>query len=134
MIIKGDKIMAKEIIESTKVPSSAMYSQGIKVGELVFTSGQIGANVLTGILTNATFEEEVKQALENIKSILQEANLCLEDVIKVTVFITDMNLFDRLNKIYLTFFPKKKPARSAVEVSKLAKGARVEIEAIAFRG
>lgn len=62
---------------------------------------------MTGTLSNATFEDEVKQALENISSILQEANLCLEDVIKVTVFITDMNLFDRLNKVYLTFFPKK---------------------------
>jgi len=125
--------MVKEIIESNKVPSSSIYSQGIKVEKLVFTSGQIGVNVLTGALSNVTFEDEVKQALENISSILQEANLCLEDVIKVTVFITDMNLFDRLNKVYLTFFPKKKPVRSAVEVSKLAKGARIEIEAIAFR-
>ena len=133
MIIKGGNIMAKEIIESNKVPSSAIYSQGIKAGELLFTYGQIGVNVLTGTLSNATFEEEVKQSLENIKSILQEVNLCLEDVIKVTVFITDMNLFDSLNKVYLTFFPNKKPTRSAVEVSKLAKDARVEIEAIAFR-
>jgi len=125
--------MVKEIIESNKVSSSLIFSQGIKVGKLVFTSGQIGVNVLAGTLSNVTFEDEVKQALENISSILQEANLCLEDVIKVTVFITDMNLFDRLNKVYLTFFPNKKPARSAVEVSKLAKGARVEIEAIAFR-
>jgi len=125
--------MVKEIIESNKVPSSLIFSQGIKVGKLVFTSGQVGVNVLTGALSNVTFEDEVKQALENISSILQEVNLCLEDVIKVTVFITDMNLFNRLNKVYLTFFPKKKPVRSAVEVSKLAKGARIEIEAIAFR-
>lgn len=88
---------------------------------------------MTGILFNATFEDEVKLSLENIKLILQATNLCIEDVLKIKVYIIDINLFNMLNEVHLTFFPKKTSIRLAVKVSKFAKGTRVEIETIDFR-
>lgn len=114
------------------VSSSQLLSQGIVAGQFLFTSGQIGMNKITGKLENNTFEDEVIQALENIKSILESEALSLDDVIKITIFITDINYFDSLNKVYLKYFPSHKPARTCVTVSSLAMGARVEIEAVAF--
>ena len=116
------------------VPSSVLYSQGIVAGQFIYTSGQIGMNYLTNQLENKTFENEVIQALENIRLILKAEKLDLEDVIKITIFITDIKQFYNLNNIYTKYFPKHKPARSCVAVNSLALGARVEIEAIAYKG
>jgi len=80
--------------------------------------------VSAGKLSNATFEDEAKQSIENIKSIIQAAGLCLEDIINTTVFITDISFFDKLNEVYATYFPKNPPSRVVKEVSKLAKSAR----------
>lgn len=124
--------MSKEFISTNSVFPSPIFSQAIKVGNFVYVSGQVGDD-LTGKLSNATFKDEVKQAFENIKLILQAAGLDLKDVIKVTIFMSDMSLFNELNKIYMTYFPKNQPTRSAVEVSRLYLNARIEIEVIAYK-
>ena len=124
--------MSKEFVLTNSVFPSPIFSQAIKVGNFVYVSGQVGDD-LTGKLSNATFKDEVKQAFENIKSILQAAGLDLKDVIKVTIFMSDISLFNELNKIYMTYFPKNQPTRSAVEVSRLYLNARVEIEVIAYK-
>ncbi len=124
--------MSKEFISTNSVFPSPVFSQAIKVGHFVYVSGQVGDD-LTGKLSNATFDNEVKQAFENIKLILQAASLDLKDVIKVTIFMSDMSLFNELNKIYMTYFPKNQPTRSAVEVSRLYLNARIEIEVIAYK-
>jgi 2-iminobutanoate/2-iminopropanoate deaminase len=125
--------MSIKIISTDLVLSNPMLSQAIGVGNFVYTSGQIGIDSSTGKLCNDSFEDEVAQCIKNIEVILKNAGLGLGDIIKITVFITDMNFFDGLNREYIKHFKKNPPARSAVEVSKLAKGARVEIEAIAYK-
>lgn len=125
--------MSIKYIAADSVSSSSLYSQGISAGQFLFTSGQIGWNNSTNQLENKTFEDEVIQSLENIRAILKSAMLDLNDVIKITIFITDINQFDGLNNVYLKYFPTHKPARSCVVVSSLAKGAKVEIEAVAFK-
>jgi len=122
--------MSKKFISTNLVFPSPIFSQAIQVGNFVYVSGLVGDD-LTGKLANKTFKDEVIQAFENIKSILQTAGLDLKDVIKVTIFMSDMSLFNELNEIYMTYFPKKQPVRSAVEVSRLYLDARVEIEVIA---
>ena len=125
--------MSKKFISTDLALSHPMFSQAIRAGNFVYTSGQIGMDAATGKLCNKSFQDEVAQCIKNIEIILNSAGLGLEDVIKNTVFITDMNLFNDLNKEYIKHFPKNPPTRSAVEVSKLAIGARVEIEAIAYK-
>ena len=124
--------MSMKYITADSIPSNALYSHGIVAGRFLFTSGQLGLNSAKES-GNLTFEDECVQALENIKAILKSAAYDLKDVIKITIFITDINQFDSLNNIYLEYFTNHKPARSCVEVASLAKGARVEIEAIAYK-
>lgn len=126
--------MSKKIISSDLIPSNPMFSQAIKIGNFTYISGQIGIDASSGKLCNDSFENEVAKCIKNIEVILNSAGLGLEDIIKVTVFMTDMDFFDDLNREYIKYFKKDPPTRSAVEVSKLAKGARVEIEAIAYKG
>ena len=83
------------------------------------------------MLFRSTIEEQTKQALENVKAILEESGTCMDNVIKTTVFLTDLNDFTKMNDIYATYFTGEKPARSAIEISKLPKDAKIEIEAIA---
>lgn len=125
--------MSIKYITADSVPSSPLFSQGIIAGQFLFTSGQLGLNKSSDGLENLTFEDEFVQAMENIKAILRSEMLDLDDVIKVTIFITDIDQFDSLNSIYLRYFPTHKPARSCVVAACLAKGARVEIEAVAFK-
>jgi 2-iminobutanoate/2-iminopropanoate deaminase len=125
--------MKKEIIFTDTVPSSTVFSQGIKVGPFLWTSGQIGTDVKTGNLINKTFEMEVEQCIANIENILKEAKYSLKDVIKVNIYLTDFGLFDRMNQIYTKYFSENHPARATVEVSKLAIGAKIEIEVVAFK-
>ena len=121
----------KEVISTKNAPGAiGPYSQGIKVGNLVFTSGQIPLNPANGEMAE-TIEEQTKQALENVKAILEESGTCMDNVIKTTVFLTDLNDFTKMNDIYATYFTGEKPARSAIEISKLPKDAKIEIEAIA---
>ncbi len=111
------------------------FSQAIKTDTLVFTSGQLPIDPATGEIVARNIQEETRQVLANLKEILVEAGSSLENVVKATVFITNMDDFPEVNEVYEEFFPKQAlPARSCVGVSELAKGARVEIEAIALIG
>ena len=121
----------KEVISTKNAPGAiGPYSQGIKIGNLVFTSGQIPLNPATGEMPE-TIEEQTKQALENVKGILEASGTSMENVVKTTVFLTDLNDFTKMNEVYATFFEGEKPARSAIEISKLPKDAKIEIEVIA---
>jgi len=125
--------MSKEYISSDSLVSSNLFSAAVKVGNFVFTSGQIALDNTTKKLNNISFEVEVIQCFKNIKLTLEASGLNLEDVIKVTVFLTDINLFNEFNEIYKKYFSKSMPARTLVEVLKLALGARIEIEVIAYK-
>lgn len=123
--------MNKEIISTEKAPGAlGPYSQGIKIGEFVFTSGQIPINPATGELVT-DIKEATKQSLENVKAVLEEAGTSLEKVVKVGIFLNDMNDFAAVNEVYATYFDEFKPARSCVEVARLPKDSVIEIEAIA---
>lgn len=125
--------MEKIIINTEKAPAAiGPYSQAIRVGNMLFTSGQIPLNPATGELVANDVKEAAKQCLENLKAILEEAGTCLTNVVKTTVFLKDMNDFIAVNEVYGTYFSEKMPARSAVQVGKLPKDALVEIEAIAL--
>lgn len=124
--------MEKIVVSTTKAPQAiGPYSQGMKVGNMVFTSGQLGIDPNTGNFVNDTIQNETKQALENLKAVLEEAGASLNDVVKVTVFIKDMNQFALINEVYSTYFNEHKPARSCVEVARLPKDGNVELEAVA---
>ena len=121
-------------IATDKAPGAiGPYSQGIEIDNLVFTSGQLGADPATGELA-AGVEAQTEQALQNLKAVLAGAKLTLANVIKTTVFIDSMDDFTKINNIYARYFAHEPlPARSCVEVAKLPKGALVEIEAIALK-
>ena len=124
--------MNKSAIATTKAPGAiGPYSQGITIGELVYTSGQLPINVETGAMPE-TIEEQTKQSLENVKAILEQSGSSMDKVIKTTVFLSDMNDFAKMNEIYYSFFTEPYPARSAVQVARLPKDAKVEIEVIAL--
>ncbi|MBQ2819749.1 MAG: RidA family protein [Clostridia bacterium] len=124
----------KTKISTTKAPAAiGPYSQGVDLGNMVFTSGQLGIDMSTGALPEGV-EAQAKCSLENIKSILAEAGLGMENIIKTVVFIKDMNDFAKVNAIYSEYINGDiLPARSCVEVARLPKDALVEIEAIAVR-
>lgn len=122
--------MAKKIIATTNAPGAiGPYSQGVQIGNLVYTSGQLGMTPAAEM--PATIEEQTKLSLENVKAILAEAGTDMSKVIKTLVFIKDMNDFGAMNGVYQQFFTENFPARSCVEVARLPKDALVEIEVIA---
>ena len=119
-------------ISTTKAPAAiGPYSQAIQVGNLVYTSGQIPINPATGVFVEGGIKEQTRQSLLNVKAILEEAGLTMGDVLKTTVFMADMNDFAEMNAVYAEFFKEPYPARSAVAVKTLPKGALVEIEVVA---
>lgn len=123
--------MPKEIIQSPAAPAAAgPYSQAIKVGPLVFVSGQIPIDS-TGSRVSGGAGKETEQCLENLKAVLAAAGASLEQVVKVTVFMTDLADFKFMNQTYEKYFVSNPPARSTVQVAKLPKEVHVEIEAIA---
>ena len=124
--------MNKEVIFTEKAPKAiGPYSQAQKVGDLLFTSGQIPLNPSTGELVTE-IKAATKQSLENIKAILEAAGTSLENVVKTVVYIKNMNEFGDVNEVYGEYFKENAPARSCVEVARLPKDALVEIEAIAI--
>lgn len=124
--------MSINVLHTDKAPAAiGPYSQGIKAGNLVFTSGQLPLNPLTGEL-ETDIRKATHQSLENVKNILESAGTSLGKVVKVVVFLRDMNDFAAMNEIYGTFFTTNPPARSAVQVARLPKDAIIEIEAIAL--
>lgn len=121
-----------EIIATNKAPGAVgPYSQGIKANNLIFTSGQLPIVPETGKLLKEDIEKETLQCLKNVKAILEEGGATIENIVKVNVYIRDMEEFPLINQVYEEFFGQHKPARSLVEVSKLPKGGNIEIEAIA---
>jgi len=121
-----------KVISTKKAPAAiGPYSQAIQVGNLVYTSGQIPIDPATGLFVEGGVKEQTRQSLLNVKAILEEAGLTMGDVIKTTVFMADMNDFADMNAVYAEFFKEPYPARSAVAVKTLPKGALVEIEVLA---
>ena len=121
-----------KVINTKSAPSAiGPYSQAIQVGNLVYTSGQIPIDPSTGSFVEGGIKEQTRQSLSNVQAILKEAGLTMNDVIKTIVFLADMNDFAEMNSVYAEFFSNPYPARSAVAVKTLPKGALVEIEVIA---
>lgn len=121
----------KEIIKTQKAPLAiGPYSQAIKVGDLLFVSGQISIKPETNKFIDGEVEVQTEQVLENIKAILEAVGSSLEDVVKVTIYLRNMEDFALVNKVYSRYFEKSLPARATVEVSNLPKNAKVEIDAI----
>ena len=121
----------KQAISTEKAPSAiGPYSQGIKAGNLVITSGQLPLDPATGAFPEG-IEAQTRQSLTNCKAVLEAAGATMADVIQTTVFLSDMNDFAAMNGVYATFFEGACPARSAVQVARLPKDAMVEIECIA---
>ena len=125
--------MEKEVIISKKAPAAiGPYSPALKMGNLIFASGQIPVDPKTGKMIEGDIEAQARMALDNLKAVLGPYSIGLENVVKTTVFLKDMNNFTRVNKVYGEYFKDKFPARSCIEVSRLPKDAEIEIEAIAF--
>ena len=124
----------KNVISTAKAPGAiGPYSQGVETSGLVFCSGQIPLDPMTGVFVPGGVEAQAEQALKNLGAVLEAAGCAYADVVKTTVFLTDMNDFAAVNAVYAKFFEGDCPARSAVQVSALPKGALVEIEAIAAK-
>jgi len=125
--------MKKEIIISKKAPAAiGPYSSALKIGNLVFVSGHLPMDPVNGEIVKGEIEVQARRSLENLKAVLEAYSISLENVVKTTIFLKDMNNFSRVNKIYGEYFTGQFPARSCVEVSRLPKDADIEIEAIAF--
>lgn len=123
--------MIRETISAKNAPAAVgPYVHAVKAGETLYTSGQLGLIPESGILPEG-IEAQTKQALENLKAVVETAGLTLGNVVKTTVFLADMNDFAAVNKIYAEYFAGEAPARSCVQVAKLPKDGLVEIEAIA---
>lgn len=123
----------KKVVVTDKAPGAiGPYSQGINVGDMFFFSGQIPVNPVTGEMPEG-IEAQAKQSLDNVKALLESQGMDFSNVIKTTVFLADMNDFATMNGIYATYFVEPYPARSAVQVAKLPKGALIEVEVIAHK-
>ncbi len=121
-----------EIVSTPSAPKAlGPYSQAIKVGSLVFTSGQIPIDPATDSIAAVTIEDQTRQVIRNLAEVLKAAGTGLDRVVKTTVFIKDMNDFAALNAVYAELFGANKPARSCVEVARLPKDVKVEIECVA---
>ena len=122
----------KEIISTPNAPAAiGPYSQAVRAGSLLFVSGQIPLDPASGQLVENTIQAQAARSLENLKAILTQAGGTLDNVVKTTVFLKDMEDFVEMNRVYKTYFPENCPARSAGQVARLPKDVLVEIEAIA---
>jgi len=127
--------MPKTIIHTDRAPAAVgPYSQAVKAGNLLFVSGQLPIDPATGEIVPGDIQAQTQQALSNLKAIITAAGGTLDNVVKTTVFITDMGTFPKVNETYSRFFPTSPPARACIEISRLPKDAAVEVEAIAFIG
>ena len=122
----------KEIVNTSKAPNAiGPYSQAIKINKMVFLSGQIAIEPKTQQFIEGDIETQTRRVLDNLKSVVEASGSSLENVVKTTIYLTDMNDFSKVNEIYATYFSSGKPARSTVCVAALPKNAKVEIDAIA---
>ena len=125
--------MNKEIIQTQHAPAAVgPYSQAIRIGQFVYTAGQIPLDPANGKMVEDDITTQAERALRNLQAVLNAAGGSLDDVVKTTVFLQDMAEFGAMNAVYAQFFGQNPPARSAVQVAALPLGARVEIEAVAF--
>ena len=125
--------MSKEIIHTDHAPAAlGPYSQAVKVGNMIFTAGQVGLDPATGKLVEDDITAQTERVLQNLTAVLSAAGASLDDVVKCTVFLKDMGEFAAMNAVYGRYFTQRHPARSAVQVAALPLDARVEIEAIAL--
>lgn len=121
-------------IATTNAPAAiGPYAQAVEVGQFVFTSGQIPLRA-DGTLVEGGIQEQIDQVLKNLDAVLTEAGLSRSNVVKSTIFMTDLDNFGTVNKAYGAFFGDHRPARSTVQVAALPKGVQVEIELVAFKG
>ena len=124
--------MKKEISTPNAPYAIGPYSQGVKIGNMVFVSGQLPIDPQTGKFPDDDIAVLTRRSLDNISAVLYEAGMTMRDVVKTTIFLVDMNDFKAVNEVYAGYFDDVAPARSAVAVAELPKGARIEIEAIAI--
>jgi 2-iminobutanoate/2-iminopropanoate deaminase len=131
--IKDEVIMMqKQVVVAKNAPQAiGPYSAGVRIGKFLYTAGQLGIDPTTGDFVDGGIEAQTRQALLNLKAVLEAGGSTLENVIKTTVFLRDMNEFKAMNGVYAEFFTEKFPARSAVEVARLPLDGAVEIEAVA---
>lgn len=124
--------MSRQVVTTADAPAAiGPYSQAIRVGNMVFTSGQIPLHPQTGEIVGTTAAEQARQVLQNLQAVLQAAGASLQHVVKTTIFLTDLGQFAAVNAVYAEFFPENPPARSTVQVAALPRGVQVEIEAVA---
>ncbi len=127
--------MSKQIVSTLNAPAAVgPYSQAVKAGDWLFVSGQIPLDADTGELLKGSVAEQTRKVLENLKAVLTAGGANLDQVVKCTCFLLDMSAFGEMNEVYAEFFQGGPPARAAVQVGALPKGADVEIEAIAYLG
>jgi 2-iminobutanoate/2-iminopropanoate deaminase len=125
----------RTVVSTDKAPGAiGPYSQAISLGEFVFCSGQLPLDPSNGQLLTGSIEEQTRRVLDNLSAVLEAAGSSLKQVVKTTIFLADMNDFASVNAVYGEYFAEEPPARSTVQVARLPKDARVEIEAIALRG
>ena len=128
-----DGLCMIQVVTTDKAPKAlGPYSQALVAGGLVFASGQIAIDPHSNQFIDGTIEQQTRQVLENLSSILQSVGGSLSQVVKTTVFLKDLNDFDAMNAVYAEFFPNHKPARATVQVARLPKDAKVEIELVAL--
>ncbi|MHA1771039.1 MAG: RidA family protein [Candidatus Thorarchaeota archaeon] len=126
--------MRRETVSTEKAPKAiGPYSQGVVAGDFVFCSGQIPADPATGELVTGSITKQTHQVLKNVSEVLKAAGSSMSKVVKVTVFLRDMNDFGEMNEEYAKWFPENPPARAAVQVARLPKDVGIEIEAIAIK-
>ena len=127
--------MQKEIITTPKAPKPlGPYSQAVKVGNLVFVSGQVPIDPNKSAPVSGDIKEKTRRVLENIKAILEGAGLTLDHVVKTSIFLRNIGDFSNMNEVYATYFKTKPPARTTVQAGDLPSGMDIEIDAIAYKG
>ena len=123
----------RKVIATPAAPNAiGPYSQGIQVGKSLYVSGEIAIDPKNNqVMANASIEDQTRRALENIKAIVTAAGMTMDNVVSTTVYLTDINEFDRMNKVYATFFGTAPPTRATVQVARLARDVKIEISAVA---
>ncbi|HWR11681.1 MAG TPA: RidA family protein [Rectinemataceae bacterium] len=125
---------SKQVVSTTKAPAAiGPYSQGVKVDDFLFISGQLPIDPATGALVQNDISIQTRRALDNLKAVVEACDLHMPDIVKVTVYLMDMDDFNSMNEVYKEFFTIDYPARIAVQVARLPKNALVEIDAIAVK-
>ncbi len=122
----------KKIVSTTEAPAAVgPYSQAVRIGSMLYTAGQIPLDPKTGVIVSEDIAEQTRRVMDNLTAILHAEGMTFDNIIKTTVFMTDLGQFATMNEVYASYFKSEPPARSTVQVTALPKGARVEIEVIA---